>query len=151
MARYECMQIGVDKYYIQYPSPTGILGLLSKGDAIPMWSANKTVEYIKEKCPNYTEKNNYIVDDKDLNEARFNWKNTRTQTADLGSELHRIIEKFINISNPGFMGGRNIYRCFSVSFEKYFTDTSVGPAGLSEACLGYIKCRVRGGACLFPG
>ena len=100
MSRYKAMQIGVDEEYIEYTSPSIILGQLSKGDAIPQWSANQTTEYIKNNSSidmvNSYQKGCYVLNPNILNEARFAWKNRRTQTADIGTELHRLIETWIN-------------------------------------------------------
>jgi len=57
-----------------FPSVTTILGQLSKGDSLMQWAVDKSFE----------------VGD------RLGWKNYRTKTADLGSELHALIEAHIN-------------------------------------------------------
>lgn len=75
MSRYRAKQIGVDKDYIDYVSPTQVLGMLSKGDGLIQWACNLCVE-----------KND-----------RFAWKAKRDNTADIGSQLHRYIECFINL------------------------------------------------------
>jgi hypothetical protein len=73
--QYAIKKIGFDNEYISYPSPTGILGLLSKGDALIQWACNLCVK-----------ENNPIA-----------WKQMRDNTADIGSVLHHLIETFINM------------------------------------------------------
>jgi hypothetical protein len=101
--QYAIKKIGFDDDYITYPSPTSILGMLSKGDALIQWAVNQAVEYIKIDYKKYiTEnKNELYIDifnlDKLLNESKIAWKQTRDNTADIGSELHKLVETFINI------------------------------------------------------
>lgn len=60
---------------IEYTSPTQVLGLLSTGDALIYWAVNLALKH----------------NDKNA------WKTKRDQTADVGSELHNLIETYINI------------------------------------------------------
>ena len=73
--QYAIKKVGFDNDYITYPSPTGVLGMLSKGEALIQWACNLCVK-----------ENNPIA-----------WKQTRDNTADIGSELHKLVESFINI------------------------------------------------------
>jgi hypothetical protein len=60
---------------IKYPSVTTVLGLLGKGDALIQWAVNVSLEA----------------------KDKLGWKKYRDNTADIGSELHRLIETYINI------------------------------------------------------
>jgi len=83
-----------------YPSVTGILGQLSKGDALLQWAANQAVGYIEEnsykKLSSDNTGNVYTADQETLDLAKTAFKDYREKTADLGSELHSLIEIHIN-------------------------------------------------------
>lgn len=72
----------------EYPSVTTVLGLLSKGDALLGWAVKCAVEYIK---ANLSDKPIEEV----LDSARTEWKNARETAADIGTEIHDKIHKYI--------------------------------------------------------
>ena len=88
-----------------YTYPTQVLGQLSKGDALIQWAADMTIDYIKENdIIQYKEEkqkdltiNKYWLNQDQLENARYAWKNYRNVTADLGTQLHNLVESFINI------------------------------------------------------
>jgi hypothetical protein len=72
------MEVNMRKYTIgdqEYPSVTTVLGMLDKGEYLMQWAIDLCLE-----------KNN-----------RLAWKEKRDKTADIGSELHSLIETFINM------------------------------------------------------
>lgn len=73
---------------VEYPSVTAVLGLLSKGDALLGWAVKCAVEYIK---ANLSDKPIQEV----LDSARTEWKNARETAADIGTEIHDKIHKYI--------------------------------------------------------
>jgi hypothetical protein len=100
MARYTIKKIGTDKEFIKYTSPSTILGLLSKGDNLLVWSAEMASNYIKNNSEYRTkgEDKAYITyGDRVFKDAVYAWKNKRDNTADLGSELHSLVETWINM------------------------------------------------------
>lgn len=100
MARYEIMHVGIDKEFIQYTSPTVILGQLSKGDALIQWSADMAVNYIKDTSEYRTKDDQeaFIVYGRTVfSNAQYAWKKKRDNTADIGSELHALVETYINL------------------------------------------------------
>ena len=78
----------------KYPSVTTIIGeCTNKADALVQWSANQTVEWIRQNC---TKENGYfVVSDDALNSARFEYKNVSQQALDIGTAVHHAIEMFI--------------------------------------------------------
>lgn len=74
---------------VEYPSVTTVLGLLSKGDALLGWAVKCAIEYIKTN----------MSDEKPIEEvlelARTEWKNARETAADIGTEIHDKIHKYI--------------------------------------------------------
>lgn len=105
MSRYKAKQLNVDKDWIEYVSPSQILGQLSKGEGLTQWAINCAIDYIE----NYKDKyigdfdgfhkplKNVRINPEMLEESRTAWKNIRDNTADIGSQLHILVEKFINI------------------------------------------------------
>lgn len=73
---------------IEYPSVTTILGVLSKGDALLGWAAKCAVQYVRE---------NHAASglENALKFAEFKWKEARDEAADIGSEIHDLIHKYI--------------------------------------------------------
>jgi len=63
------------------------------------WSANQVVEHIREHCKKWEypqwDKLAYIVDEKDLNNARFNFREVSQIALDIGSEVHGMIEDYL--------------------------------------------------------
>lgn len=95
-ARYEIMKVGEDEDFIQYTSPSVILGQLSKGDCLINWGVDTAIKYIVKYS--YRQAGNvYSVQEKTLKEAGYAWKNKRDWTADLGSDLHHLVETYIHL------------------------------------------------------
>lgn len=93
-----------EKDFIQYPSVTQITGQIDKGEGLLQWAVNMAVDYIKETddlghALEINLRDQYFaIKEYVLNNARAAWKNKRDQTADIGTELHDIIEKYIKHS-----------------------------------------------------
>jgi len=88
-----------EENFIAYPSPSIILGQLSKGEALLQWAVNEAIDYIERELED-VDLNNVILDQWFKlvnNDARHAWKNRRDHTANLGSELHKAVETYINI------------------------------------------------------
>jgi hypothetical protein len=98
MARYTIKQVN-EKDFVEYTSPSVVLGQLSKGDMLVQWSADMTADYIKSYSTWIIESKNItsVAIDNIIQDARYAWKNKRDNTADIGSELHALIETYINL------------------------------------------------------
>ncbi len=74
---------------IEFPSVTTILGVLGKGDALLGWAAKCAINYIRAN----------ISDDVSLEtvlqNAAVEWKSAREEAADIGTEIHDLIHKYI--------------------------------------------------------
>lgn len=79
-----------DKDYIEYPSVTQLTGQIDKGESLLQWAVNQAVDYIENQGIEIE-----FTPDKIFKEARFAWKNSRDNSADIGAELHNIIEVYI--------------------------------------------------------
>lgn len=73
---------------IEYPSVTTILGVLSKGDALLGWAAKCAVQYVREHAGK-------VGLEKALELAAFQWRDARDEAADIGTEIHDLIHKYI--------------------------------------------------------
>jgi len=98
--RYEIMKVDEDKNFIQYTSPSVILGQLSKGDGLMQWGVNEGISSIK-RLAGYDDEGRYIVTDKILDDSRYAWKCKRDNTADIGSDLHKLVETYIHLRLDG--------------------------------------------------
>ena len=100
--KYELKKINSDNDFQTYINVTGITGLLEKPQ-LKQWSSNMAIKYIKDNCKKESdiscvdETIIYHPDDKLLESARYAHKQRLNETADIGSELHKLIESFINI------------------------------------------------------
>lgn len=73
---------------VEYPSVTTILGVLSKGDALLGWAAKCAVAYVRD--------NHAAVGvETALKLAEFSWREARDEAADIGTEIHNLIHKYI--------------------------------------------------------
>lgn len=74
---------------IEFPSVTTILGVLGKGDALLGWAVKCATKYIRDN----------MNDDSDLDSvlrnAEIEWKSVREEAADIGTEIHQLIHKYI--------------------------------------------------------
>lgn len=75
---------------IEYPSVTTVIGILGKGDAFLGWAVKCAVEYIRTAAASGNLDLALV-----LNNALHEWKNTRDEAADIGSECHQLIHKYI--------------------------------------------------------
>lgn len=73
---------------IEYPSVTTILGVLDKGDALLGWAARCATQYVRIN-------HERLGIDKALDLASSHWKEAREEAADIGSEIHGLIHKYI--------------------------------------------------------
>lgn len=73
---------------IEYPSVTTILGVLSKGDALLGWAAKCAVQFVRENAEG-------LGLEKALELAGTQWKDAREEAADIGSEIHELIHKYV--------------------------------------------------------
>lgn len=110
MARYSIKQIDVDKDFIDYVGCSTITGIPDK-PFLRAWAVDKAIEYImnnaNSKLGNVVTNHEFgqtmcaktvwECDEQLLNQARYAHKTYLNQTADIGKELHKLVETFINI------------------------------------------------------
>lgn len=89
MSNYKIEKLGIDKEPQEYINVTGITGLISKGDFLIQWGVDQAVDYILN--------NRHRANLDYHNLSRTAWKQTRNKTADIGSNLHKLCETYINI------------------------------------------------------
>jgi len=76
-----------------FPSTTTIIGQLDK-PALVQWAANETCEWIRQNG-SLDEKFDYVVSDKQLNDARFNFRTVSRDALNIGGEVHGAIEIYL--------------------------------------------------------
>lgn len=78
----------------KYPSVTTILKDVTNNSApLTQWAANMVVEWIRQNCG---EHGYYMMDDGDLDAARFHFRDVSQEALDTGSEVHAAIERLMN-------------------------------------------------------
>lgn len=75
---------------VEYPSVTTILGHLSKGDALLGWAVKCAIQYVRANAGQ-----DKPLDDV-LASALVEWRGAREEAADIGTEIHDRIHKYIN-------------------------------------------------------
>jgi RNAse (barnase) inhibitor barstar len=95
---YKIQKLGVDPEPLSYINNTSITGLLDK-PFLKQWAVNLAIEFIKKNS--YYDKiginNYYFVKREDIESAKTRHTQRLNETADIGSELHKLVEAFINI------------------------------------------------------
>jgi hypothetical protein len=115
MARY--YPIG-DK---EYASVTTITGLADKSDALIPWAVNCAVDWILQQC--MIEGNPATVREV-LQDARTKWREVRDEAGDIGTEVHDLLELYLNAQKSGQAGsigtikGSPVQLLFSAAVEK---------------------------------
>ncbi len=74
---------------VEYPSVTTVLNVLGKGDALLGWAANCAIDYVRQQVAAGAEIEIALAD------AAGNWKTVRNEAADIGTEIHDLIHKYI--------------------------------------------------------
>lgn len=74
----------------EYPSVTTIIGILGKGDALLQWAVNCAINYIDAN----TQEGEFLLSEI-LASAKVEWKGLRNEAADIGTEIHNLIHKYI--------------------------------------------------------
>jgi hypothetical protein len=89
---------------IAYPGVTSVLGIKDKGTGIIQWAVNcglNNVLSATKTAFSITYLDNRYIDENNIKDAvensRTAWKTTRDNTADLGTKLHDLVEKFIKL------------------------------------------------------
>jgi Fe-S-cluster containining protein len=95
---YKIQKLGVDPEPLSYINNTSITGLLDK-PFLKQWAVNLAIEFIKDNS-HYDKigiNNYYFVKKEDIESAKTRHTQRLNETADIGSELHKLVEIFINI------------------------------------------------------
>lgn len=74
---------------IEYPSVTTVLDCLGKGDGLLYWAVGLAVTYIRQN------RGLGLSLDELLDHASKNWKTVKEEAANIGSEIHDLIERYI--------------------------------------------------------
>jgi hypothetical protein len=95
MSDYKIQKINVDKEYISYINVTGITGIIDKSFYLKQWAVDQAIKYIRDNY--YNEKSGYHLCELDFDKIKNAHKQTLEDTRDVGSELHNLVETYINI------------------------------------------------------
>lgn len=74
---------------IEYPSVTTILDCLGKGEGITNWAVKCAMDYIR------ANRGMGLTLDQLLNNAAINWRSVLNDAADIGSQVHGLIQEYI--------------------------------------------------------
>jgi len=84
-----------EKNGITYPRVTDIISdCTNKSGGLVQWAANQTCEWIRTNCVELSTPF-YVVEEADLEQARFAYKDTSKIARDVGSDVHNAIEKHL--------------------------------------------------------
>lgn len=97
-----------DGEYKPLTGVTTVLKVISKGDVLVQWSANKAVEYIEEHSVGsyFEDEFHYLITKDNLLKAKTAWKDNRDSAGKAGTEIHSFIEGWINTAiaeNNGYI------------------------------------------------
>ena len=94
MSRYKIKKFDKDNEYIGYPGATTVLGQLDKSDGLIPWAVNCACKYIE--INHKTESFKNVISN-----AKKEWRTVKDDTADIGKEVHRLIEIHIKFRIEG--------------------------------------------------
>ena len=125
----------------ELPSVTTIISdCTDKSGALTQWSANMCVQHIRENCllstphhgPNY-----YNVDENDLDNARFNFREVSKTALDIGSAVHQSIEDYLMTGkDPQKTKEDDRILAGFVAFLEWMDDNHVEVIGVEETIRG---------------
>ena len=125
----------------ELPSVTTIISdCTDKSGALIQWSANMCVQHIRENCllstphhgPNY-----YNVDENDLDNARFNFREVSKTALDIGSAVHQSIEDYLMTGkDPQKTKEDDRILAGFVAFLEWMDDNHVEVIGVEETIRG---------------
>ncbi len=73
---------------IEYPSVTTIIGVLDKSTALMPWAVNCALKFVAENIGK-------VGTEAAIGQAHSAWRNIRDEAADIGTEIHDLIHKYI--------------------------------------------------------
>ena len=143
---------GYPKGDFLYPSVTKIIGdCTDKSRALTQWSANQVVAWIKLNCAksrgNFP---HYKVNDEQLNQARFNFREVSGEALAVGSAVHAAIEEYFKTKkepktdNPAIIAGY-------LAFIEWMYENKVKPIAVEETVYGNCWAGTLDLRCLLNG
>jgi Fe-S-cluster containining protein len=91
---YKIQKLGVDPEPLSYINNTSITGLLDK-PYLKQWAVDLAIKHIRDNC--YNEISGYHLCELDFDIMANAHKQRLNETADIGSELHKLVEQYVNI------------------------------------------------------
>ena len=117
------------------PSVTKIIGDFSdksKVRALTQWSANQVVAWIKLNCAksrgNFP---HYKINDEQLNQARFNFRDVSDTALEVGSAVHKLAEEYLKTGKKLFIDSPQIKSGFK-AFLSWMDENKVQPIAVEE-------------------
>jgi len=130
---------GYPKGEFLLPSVTKIIGDFSdksKVRALTQWSANQVVAWIKLNCVksrgNFA---HYRVNDEQLNNARFNFRDVSDTALEVGSAVHKLAEEYLKTGKKLFIDSPQIKSGFK-AFLSWMDENKVQPIAVEETVYG---------------
>ena len=128
---------GYPKGEFLLPSVTKIIGdCTDKTRVISQWSANMVVEWVKKNCAK--SKGNFPhwkVNEEQLNQARFNFREVSDEALAVGSAVHAAIEEYLKTGKEPCTDHPQIVAGY-VAFLEWMDENKVEPIAVEEAVYG---------------
>jgi hypothetical protein len=134
------------------PSVTKIIGdCTDKTRVISQWSANMVVEWVKLNCAKSSGNfPHYKVNDEQLNQARFNFREISDEALQVGSAVHAAIEEYLltgkepKTDHPAIIAGY-------LAFIGWMDENRVEPIAIEEKVYGNCWAGTLDLRCLLNG
>ena len=128
---------GYPKGEFLLPSVTKIIGdCTDKSRALTQWSANQVVTWIKLNCAksrgNFP---HYKINDEQLNQARFNFRDVSDTALEVGSAVHKLAEEYLKTGKKLFIDSPQIKSGFK-AFLAWMDENKVEPIAVEETVYG---------------
>jgi len=143
---------GYPKGEFLLPSVTKIIGdCTDKSRALTQWSANQVVAWIKLNCVksrgNFP---HYKVNDEQLNQARFNFREVSDEALAVGSAVHAAIEDYLMTGKEPDTDHTQVVSGF-LAFLEWMDENKVEPIAIEETVYGNfwagtldLRCNLNG-------
>jgi len=116
------------------PSVTTIISDSNdKSGPLTQWSANMVCQWIRENTEFFNEA--YVVEEDDLEQARFNFRKVSKKALEIGSETHSAIEQWLKTGKEPINPQEQVLSAF-VAFLEFYDEHKMKPIELEFSVYG---------------
>ena len=114
-----------------------------KSGPLTQWAANMVVKWIQKNCEfqivsdDMTKNDYYRVDEEDLNDARFNYRQVSEDALEIGSEVHHAIEIWLQTGQEPISPREEVLSGF-VAFLEFYDKHEMKPFKLEHSVFGDV-------------